>query len=205
MFIFCSRWFRLHHGKFITSQSCFCFGDGIPSTFAICSTRRAVARSVSSTPRGHVGVRWRAGDVPRLLVTLNRACSMGLTTVGVAGRPGGGAGGDSFCINLVDTNGATCWRKCLMRIESLLNIAGVRVSSPAKNCLMSMVGVSSSLNNTASSLMVDVIVGPSRSLCSSSILSAICTPLALPCWRKYFIPAPALLAVRGGRHIIMVV
>ena len=61
-------------------------------------------RSVSSTPGGRVGVRWRAGDVPRLLVTFNRACSMGLTTVGVMGRPGGGRG-DSFCIDLVDANG----------------------------------------------------------------------------------------------------
>ena len=51
-----------------------------------------------------MGIRWRDGDVPRLLVTFNRACSMGLGTVGVAGRPGGG-GGDSFCVNLVDANG----------------------------------------------------------------------------------------------------
>ena len=55
-----------------------------------------MARSVSSAPGGHVGVHWWAGDVPRLFITLNRACSMGLTTVGVAGRPGGGTGGDSF-------------------------------------------------------------------------------------------------------------
>ena len=78
-----------------------------------------------------MGIRWWAGDVPRLLVTLNRACSMGLTTVGVTGRPGGG-GGDSFCVNLVDANGAASCRKCSMRVESSFNIAGVRVSSPAK-------------------------------------------------------------------------
>ena len=94
-----------------------------------------------------MGVRWRAGDVPRLLVTFSRACCIGLATVGVAGRPGGGTGGDSFCIDLVDANGAASWRKCSMRVESLLNIAGVRVSSPAKNCLMSTVGVSSSFSS----------------------------------------------------------
>ena len=131
-----------------------------------------------------MGIRWWAGDVPRLLVTLNRACSMGLTTVGVTGRPGGG-GGDSFCIDLVDANGATSWHKCSMCVESSLNIVGIRVSSPTKNCLMSTVGVSSCFNNTASSLTVYVIVGPSRSLCSSSTLSAICTPLTSPCWQKY--------------------
>ena len=98
MFIFCGRRFCLHHGKFITSQSCFCFGDGVPGAFAICSTRRVAAHSVSCTPGGRVGIRWRAGDVPRLLVTLNRACSMGLTTVGVAGRPGGGTGAIPFAL-----------------------------------------------------------------------------------------------------------
>ena len=128
-----------------------------------------------------MGVRWWAGDVPRLLVTFNRACSMGLATVGVAGRPGGGAGGDSFCVNLVDANGATSWRRCLMHVESLLNIAGVRVSSPTKKCLMSTVGVSSSFSNVASSLAVDVIVGPYRILTSSSRLSAIGNPQESPC------------------------
>ena len=131
-----------------------------------------------------MGIRWRAGDVPRLLVTFNRACSMGLTTVSVAGRPGGGRG-DSFCVDLVDANGATSCRRCSMHVESSLNIAGVRVSSPAKNCLMSTVGVFSSFSNVASSLAVDVIVGPCRILISSSRLSAIGNPHKSPCWRKY--------------------
>ena len=95
---------------------------------------------------------WRAGDVPKLLVTLNKACSMGLGTVGVAGKPGGG-GGDSVCADLVDANGAASWRKCSMCVETSLNISGVRVSSPAKNCLMSTVGIPSSVvgvsNNSA--------------------------------------------------------
>ena len=128
-----------------------------------------------------MGIRWRAGDIPRLIDTCNRACSMGLAMGGVAGRPGGG-GGDSFCVNLVDANGAASWRKCSIRIETSLNIAGVRVSSPAQNCVMSTVGISSS-NDTASSLTVDVIVGPCRSLCSASRLSASCT-YSSPCWRK---------------------
>ena len=118
-----------------------------------------------------MGVRWRAGDVPRLLVTFSRACSIGLATVGVAGRPGRGAGGDSFCADLVDANGVASWRRCSMRVESSLNIAGVRVSSPAKNCLMSTVGISSSLNSIASLLAVDFIVGPCRILASSSRLA----------------------------------
>ena len=139
--------------------------------------------SVSSSPGGRVGVHWWAGDVPRFLVTSSRACCMGLATVGVAGRPGGG-GGDSFCVDLVNANGAASWRKCSMCVETSLNIAGVRVSRPAKNCLMSTVGISSS-NNTASSLTVNFIVGPCRSLASSSRLSAIGTPHRLPCWRKY--------------------
>ena len=57
------------------------------------------------SPGGHVGIHWWAGDVPRLLVTFSRACSIGLATVGVAGRPGGGAGGDFFCADLLDANG----------------------------------------------------------------------------------------------------
>ena len=81
----------LQHGN-LTSQSCFCFRDGVPGALDICSTRRVVARSVSSAPGGRVGIRWQTGDVPRLLVTFNRACSMGLAMVGVAGRPGGGPG-----------------------------------------------------------------------------------------------------------------
>ena len=52
-----------------------------------------------------MGVCWRAGDVTRLLVTFSRACYIGLATVGVAGRPGRGVGGDSFCADLVDANG----------------------------------------------------------------------------------------------------
>ena len=125
----------------------------------------AAARLVSSSPGGHVGIRWRAGDIPRLLVTFSRACSIGLATVGVAGRPGGGAGGDSLGIESVDANGVASWHRCLMRVESSLNIVGVRVSSPAKNCLMSTVGVSSSLNSIASSLAVDFSVGPCKIFC----------------------------------------
>ena len=147
---------------------------------------------VSSSPGGRVGVHWWAGDVPRLLVTFNRACCIGLATVGVVGRPGRGAGGDSFCVNLVDANGVTSWRRCSMRVESLLNIAGVRVSSPARNCLMSTVGISSSLNSIASLLAIDFIVGPYRILASSSRLAALpdtsCKPHGLAsrsCWRKY--------------------
>ena len=188
MFSFCSRRFRLHGDSVFTMVSYHkgrsCSWDGVPGAFAICSTRRAAARSVSSSPGGRVGVHWRAGDVPRFLVASNRACSMGLATVGVVGRPGGGRG-DSFCVDLVDANGAASWRKCSMRVESSLNIAGVRVSSPAPHGLMSTVGVSSSFNNTASSLTVDFIVGPRRSLASSSRLSAIGTPYGSPCWRKY--------------------
>ena len=52
-----------------------------------------------------MGVRWRAGDIQRLLVTFSRACSIGLATVGVAGRPGRGAGGNSFGVDWVDANG----------------------------------------------------------------------------------------------------
>ena len=188
MFSFYSRQFCLHGNSVFTtvtyrkSQSCFCFWDGVPGAFDICSTRRVAVRSVSSVPGGRVGVRWWAGDVPRLLVTFNRACSMGLATVGVAGRPGGGAGGDSFGVESVDANGVASWCKCSMHVETSLNIAGMRVASPAKNCLMSTVGVSSS-NNTASSLTVDVIVGPCRSLCSASRLLASCT-YSSPCWQK---------------------
>ena len=181
MAILSSQQICLQHGN-LTSQSCFCFRDGIPGALDICSTRRVAVRSVSSAPGGHVGICWWTGDVPRLLVTFNRACSMGLATVGVAGRPGGGRG-DSFCVNLVDSNGVASWRKCSMHIETSLNIAGVRVSSPTKNCLMSTVGVSSS-NNTAFSLTVNVIVGPCRSLCSVSMLLASCTPYSLPHCRK---------------------
>ena len=145
-----------------------------------------------------MGVRWWPGDVPRLLVTFSRACCIGLATVGVAGRPGGGAGGDSLCVDLVDANGVASWRRCLMCVESSLNIAGVRVSSPARNCLMSTVGVSSSLNSIASSLAVDFIVGPCRILASSSRLAAppgaSCKLHGLAsrsCWRKY---SPQLFA-----------
>ena len=119
-----------------------------------------------------MGVRWWAGDIPRLLVTFSRACCIGLATVGVAGRPGGSAGGDSFGVDLVDANGDTSWCRCSMCVESSLNIVGMRVSSPARNCLMSMVGISSSLNSIASSLAVDFIVGPCRILASSSRLAA---------------------------------
>ena len=139
-----------------------------------------------------MGVCWRAGDIPRLLITFSRACSIGLATVGVAGRPGGGAGGDSFCADLVDASGVTSWHRSSMRVESSLNIAGMRVSSPAKNCLMSTVGISSSLNSIASSLAVDFIVGPCRILASSSRLAAppdaSCNPHGLAsrsCGRKY--------------------
>ena len=111
-----------------------------------------------------MGVRWRAGDIPRLLVTFSRACCIGLATVGVAGRPGGGTRGDSFGVNLVDANGDASWRRCSMCVESSFNIVGVRVSSPARNCLMSTVGVSLSLNSIASSLAIDFIVGPCRIL-----------------------------------------
>ena len=182
MAILSSRRICLQHGK-LTSQSCFCFRDGVPGALDICSTRRAAARSVSSTPGGRVGICWQTGDVPRLLVTFNRACSMGLATVGVAGRPGGGAGGDSLGVETGDATGVASWRRCSMRVETSLNIAGVRVSSPTKNCFMSTVGVSSS-NNTASSLTVDVIVGPCRSLCSASMLSASCTPYSSPHCQK---------------------
>ena len=139
-----------------------------------------------------MGVHWWAGDIPRLLVTVSRACCIGLATVGVAGRPGGGTGDDSFHVDLVDANGVASWRKCSMRVEISLNIAGVRISSPARNCLVSMVGVSSSLNSMASSLAIDFIVGPCRILASSSRLAA---PPDAPCklhglasrscWRKY--------------------
>ena len=97
----------------------------------------------------------------------------------------GAARGNSFCVDLVDANGVASWCRCSMRVESSLNIAGVRVSSPAKNCLMSTVGVSSSLSSIASSLAVDFIVGPYRILASSSRLAAICNPHVLashPCW-----------------------
>ena len=120
-----------------------------------------------------MGVRWQAGDVPRLLVTFSRACCIGLATVGVAGRPGGGARGNSFGIDLVDANGDTSWHRCSMCVESSLNIVGVRVSSPARNCLMSTVGVSLSFNSIASSLAIDFIVGPCRILASSSRLAAL--------------------------------
>ena len=119
-----------------------------------------------------MGVCRPAGDIPRLLVTFSRACCIGLATVGVVGRPGGGARGDSLHVDLVDANGVTSWRRCSMRVESSLNIAGVRVSSPTRNCLMSTVGISSSLNSIASSLSVDFIVGPCRILASSSRLPA---------------------------------
>ena len=138
-----------------------------------------------------MGVRWRAGDVPRLLVTFSRACCIGLATVGVAGRPGRGTGDDSFGIDLVDANGDASWCRCSMCVESLLNIVGMRVSSPARNCLMSMVGISSSLNSMASSLGVDFIVGPCRILASSSRLAALpdtsCKQHGLvshSCWRR---------------------
>ena len=145
-----------------------------------------------------MGVRGWAGDIPRLLVTFSRACCIGLATVSVAGRPGEGAGGDSLRVDLVDANGVTSWRRCLMRVESSLNIAGMRVSSPARNCLMSTVGVSSSLNSIASSLAVDFIVGHCRILASSSRLAAppgaSCKLHGLvshSCWRKY---SPQLFA-----------
>ena len=182
MAILSSRQICLQHGK-LTSQSCFCFRDGVPGALDICSTRRAVVHSASSTPGGRVGIRWWTGDVPRLLVTLNRACSMGLATVGVVGRPGGGDGGNSLGIETGDATGVASWRRCSIRVETSLNIAGMRVSSPAKNCFMSTIGVSSS-NNTASSLTVDVIVGPCRSLYSASMLSASCTPYLSPHCRK---------------------
>ena len=118
-----------------------------------------------------MGVRWWAGDVPRLLVTFSRACSIGLVTVGVAGRPGRGARGDSFGVDSVDANGDASWHRCSMCVESSLNIAGMRVSSSARNCLMSTVGISSSLNSIASLLAVDFIVGPCRILASSSRLA----------------------------------
>ena len=153
---------------------------------------------VSSSPGGRVGVHRRAGDVTRLLVTFSRACCIGLATVSVAGRPGGGTGGDSLHVDLVDANGVTSWCRCSMRVESSLNIAGVRVSSPARNCLMSTVGVSSSLNSIASSLAVDFIVGPCRILASSSRLAALpnasCKLHRLAsrsCWWKY---SPQLFA-----------
>ena len=145
-----------------------------------------------------MGVRRQAGDVPRLLVTFSRACCIGLATVSVAGRPGRGAGGDSLHIDLVDANGVTSWCRCSMRVESSLNIAGVRVSSPARNCLMSTVGVSSSLNSIVSLLAIDFIVGPCRILASSSRLvappDASCKPHGLAsrsCWQKY---SPQLFA-----------
>ena len=138
-----------------------------------------------------MGVHWWAGDIPRLLVTCSRPCCIALTTVGVAGRPGGSARGDFFGINLVDANGDASWRRCSMCVESLLNIVGVRVSSPARNCLMSTVGISSSLNSIASSLAIDFIVGPCRILASSSRLAAppdasckLHGLVSRPCWWK---------------------
>ena len=139
-----------------------------------------------------MGVCWWVGDIPRLLVTSSKACCIGLATVGAAGRPGGGARGDFFGVDLVDANGDTRWCRCSMCVESLLNMMGVRVSSPARNCLKSMVGISSSLNSIASSLAVDFIVGLCRILASSSRLAAppdtSCKLHGLvshPRWRKY--------------------
>ena len=138
-----------------------------------------------------MGVRWRAGDVPRLLVTFSRACCIGLATVGVAGRPGGGAGGNFLGVDLVDANGDASWHRCSMCVENLLNIVGMRVSSPARNRLMSTIGVSSSLNSIASSLAVDFIVGPCRILASSSRLAAppdasckLHRLVSRSCWRR---------------------
>ena len=138
-----------------------------------------------------MGVCWWAGDVSSLLVTSSRACCIGLTTVGAVGRPGRGAGGDLFGVDLVDANGDASWRRCSMCVDSSLNIVGLKVSSPARNCLMSTVGVSSSLNSIASSLAVEIIVGPCRILASSSRLAALpstsCKLHGLassPCWWK---------------------
>ena len=139
-----------------------------------------------------MGVRWWVGDICRLLVTSSRACCIGLATVGVVDRPGRGTGGDFFGVDLVDTNGDARWHRCSMCVESSLNMVGVRVSSPTRNCLMSTVGVSSSLNSIASSLAVDFIVGPCRILASSSRLAALPDAscklhglVSCPCWQKY--------------------
>ena len=153
-----------------------------------------------------MGVRWRDGDVPKSLVAFNKACSMGLGTVGVAGRPGG----DHFA----DTNGAANWRSRSICVEISVNISGVRVCSPARNCPMSTVGISPSAagvscdsavgggsletavdtssdsrvgvssNNTASSVAVTGSVGPHNNSCSTSSLSVIGTPVGSPCWRR---------------------
>ena len=120
-----------------------------------------------------MGVCWWVGDIPKLLVTSSRACCIGLATVGVVGRPGRGAGGDFFGVDLVDANRDAHWRRCSMCVESSLSMVGMRVSSPARNCLMSTVGISSSLNSMVSSLAVDFIVGPCRILASSSRLAAL--------------------------------
>ena len=99
--------------------------NGVPGTFTvICSTRMAAARLVSSSPGGRVGIRWWAGDVPRLLVTFSRACSIGLATVRVAGRPGGGAGGDPLGVESVDANGVASWRRCSMRCREFAQHCG---------------------------------------------------------------------------------
>ena len=149
---------------------------------------------------------WRDGDVPKSLVALNKACSMGLVTVGVAGRPGG----DRFA----DADGAANWRSRSMCVEISVNISGVRVCSPARNCRMSTDGVSSSAagiscnsvlgvgsvdaavgissdlrvglssNNTASSVMVTGSVGPRNNSCFTSSLSVIGTLVGSPCWQR---------------------
>ena len=95
-----------------------------------------------------MGVRWWDGDIPKLLVAFNKACSMGLGTVGVAGRPGGD--------DLVDANGAANWHKRSICVEISVNISGVRVSSPARNCLMSTVGISPSAAGVSGNSAVGV-------------------------------------------------
>ena len=150
-------------------------------------------------------MRWRDGDVPKLLAAFNKACSMGLVTVGVADRPGG----DRFA----DADGAANWRSRSMCVEISVNISGVRVCSPTRNCLMStddgisplaagvscdsargsgsvdtVVGVSSdsrvgiSSSNRASSVVVTGSVGPRNNSCSTSSLLVIGTPVGSPCW-----------------------
>ena len=118
-----------------------------------------------------MGVRWWDGDVPKLLVTFNKACSMGLGTVGVAGRPGGGVG-NSICADLMDANGAASWRKRSICIQISLNISGVRVSSPARNCLMSTVGIPSSATGVSNNSAVGVS-SSSNSVVGASSNSAL--------------------------------
>ena len=191
----------LQHGN-LTSQSCFCFRDGVPGALDICLTRRAVARSVSSTPGGRVGICWWTGDVPRLLVTFNRACSMGLATVGVAGRPGGG-GGNSFGIETGDATGVASWRRCSMRRD----FAQHRGREGFQSCYKLP-----HVHGRRLLLQQHGLLADSRCHCGPLQEPMLCIyavgklySILVASLPKVVAPALALLAVRGGGHIIMVV